>query len=62
MKASSVCIGQELFNDVKMPLWMRQLLLTAGAKAFSSTARVEVEGTPRWAAGLAAVAQLAGWR
>jgi hypothetical protein len=46
-KTDSLCIGQELQNDVALPVWMRQVLLNTAAKAFSSTTRVEVEGTPR---------------
>ena len=48
LAVSSVCIGQELYNDVAIPLWMRQVLLGTAAKAFSSTARVEADGTPRY--------------
>ncbi|GBF92362.1 hypothetical protein Rsub_05564 [Raphidocelis subcapitata] len=47
-KTDSLCIGQELQNDVALPVWMRQVLLNTAAKAFSSTTRVEVEGTPRY--------------
>jgi len=45
--ASSMCIGQELYNDAALPLWMRQITLNSAAKAFSNTAIVDVEGTPR---------------
>lgn len=46
-RASSLCIGQELYNDVAAPLWVRQALMHTAAKAFSSTARVQADGAPR---------------
>ncbi|KAI8475377.1 MAG: hypothetical protein J3K34DRAFT_404728 [Monoraphidium minutum] len=47
-RAMDICIGQEAFNEAKIPMWMRSALFSAAGKAFSSTTRVEVDGTPRY--------------
>jgi len=61
-KASSLCIGQEMYNDVVLPLWIRKLLLSTAAKAFANTARIEVESPDgRSVRGAAVAVTGVGW-
>jgi len=53
--AANICMGQEMFSQVAVPLWLSESLLTLAAKAFSSTTRVSVRSSPRCASGPALV-------
>jgi hypothetical protein len=47
--AADLCIGQEMFSELAVPLWLSETLLTLAAKTFSNTTRVSVRTTPRCA-------------
>lgn len=45
--ATEICMGQEMFGELAVPVWLSESLLGLAARTFSNTTRVSARTKPR---------------